>query len=107
MNIQTSSFVDTRTDVQEFAIRIYRSTTTVQLTRRLLVRSILDHNSYNRTFGGNLLVTYRVNAGTAFYVGYDDRLRQGDRINASVFPSADYLHTNKAVFAKLQVLFRY
>ena len=45
--------------------------TTYQLTDRLLVRNISEYNMFDRTFGLNLLLTYRVNAGTVFYIGYD------------------------------------
>ena len=77
------------------------------LAPRALIRNILDYNDYDRTLGGNLLFTYRVNAGTAFYVGYDDRFKQGDRINAELLPVETLRRTNRAVFAKLQVLLRY
>ena len=63
------------TNTDEFTIRIYRLLTTYQFTDRLLLRNIIDYNNYERTLGGNLLLTYRVNAGTAFYVGYDDRYK--------------------------------
>jgi len=54
-----------------------------------------------------VLLTYRVNAGTAFYVGYDDRYRQGDRINADLLRTGELRRTNRALFTKLQVLLRY
>ncbi len=106
--LTASNFTDTRINKKEFDIRIYRSQTTYQFTERLLLRSILDYNDYDRTLGGNLLVTYRVNSGTAFYIGYDDRYRQADRINSVLYGSTtDYTRTNRAFFAKLQVLLRY
>jgi hypothetical protein len=76
-------------------------------TPRALIRNILDYNDYDRTLGGNVLFTYRVNAGTAFYLGYDDRFKQGDRINAELLPVETLRRTNRALFAKLQVLLRY
>ena len=104
--VSTSRLVDPRDDTEVFDIGIYRSQTTYQFTERLLVRSIIDYNDYDKTIGGNMLVTYRVNAGTAFYVGYDDRYRQGDRVNPTLLPTTDLQRTNRALFAKLQVLFR-
>jgi hypothetical protein len=71
------------------------------------VRNILESDSFDRKFGANLLVTYRVNAGTVFFIGYDDRYRQGDRIDSNVLPGTRYERTNRAVFSKLQYLFRY
>ena len=73
----------------------------------LLLRNIFDYNNYDKTLGTNMLLTYRVNAGTAFYVGYDDRYKQGSLIDPSLFPTSDLMRTNRAVFAKMQVLFRY
>ncbi len=106
--LTTSSFTDVRTNTQEFAIKIYRLLTTYQFTDRLLLRNITDYNDYDRTLGGNLLLTYRVNAGTALFVGYDDRYRSANQVNAVLYPGdEDYTRTSRAIFAKLQVLFRY
>ena len=65
------------------------------------------YNSFDKTLGLNLLVTYRVNAGTVFYLGYDDRYRQGRLISETLFPTTEYERTNRAFFTKLQYLFRY
>lgn len=106
MNLNTSRFIDVRTDRQEFDVRIFRSRTTYQFTNRLLVRNIIEYNTFDRTLGGNLLVTYRVNAGTVFFVGYDDHYREGRRINELMYPTRSLLRENRAVFTKLQYLFR-
>jgi hypothetical protein len=105
--ITTSRFVDTRNGHEEFDVKIVRVLTTYQFTDRLLIRNITEHNSFDKTVGANLLVTYRVNAGTVFYVGYDDRYRHGDMIDPALFPQADYQRTNRAIFTKLQYLFRH
>ena len=108
LGLTTSSFTDVRTNTHEFAIRIYRLLTTYQFTERLLLRNIIDYNNYDRTLGGNILLTYRVNSGTALYVGYDDRYREGFKINSALYPgNEDYTRTSRAIFAKLQYLFRY
>jgi hypothetical protein len=107
LNLNRSTFTDVRTDTEEFDIKIIRAQTSYQMTDRLTIRNILDHNTYDRTVGANLLMTYRVNSGTVFYLGYDDRYRQGDRIEESPFPTAQYQRTNKAIFTKLQYLLRY
>jgi hypothetical protein len=60
----------------------------------------------NHTIFQNFLVTYRVNSGTVFYVGYDDRFKQGDAISPTLFPDSSYRRTNRAVFTKFQYLFR-
>ena len=108
LGVTTSRFTDVRTGTDEFAIRIYRLLTTFQFTERLLLRSIVDYNDYDRTLGGNVLLTYRVNSGTALYVGYDDRYREGFKVNSALYPgNEDYTRTSRAIFAKLQYLFRF
>ena len=108
LNLTTSSFRNLTTNSSEFAIRIYRLLTTYQFTDRLLLRNIIDYNTYDRTLGGNLLLTYRVNSGTALYIGYDDRYKSAVKINSALYPGdEDYTRTNRAIFAKLQYLFRY
>ena len=90
-------------------MRIMRSTTTYQFTPRLLIRNITELNTgdgSNHTLFENILVTYRVNSGTVFYVGYDDRYKEGNAINAQLFSDPTYRRTNRAIFTKLQYLFR-
>jgi hypothetical protein len=107
LTVTTSRFVDTRIGYEEFDVKIARVLATYQFTDRLLVRNITEHNTFDKTFGQNLLLTYRVNAGTVFFLGYDDRYRHGDRINPALFPGSDYRRTNRAIFTKLQYLLRY
>ena len=107
LGLNTSRLTDPRSHTEVFDIHIFRAQTTYQFTPRTLIRNIMEYNDHDRTLGGNLLFTYRVNAGTAFYLGYDDRFKQGNRINAELLPVEDLRRTNRAVFAKLQVLFRY
>jgi hypothetical protein len=109
--LSTSRFVDERADLPAtvFDVKIIRSTTTYQFTPRLLLRGISEFNvgvGSNHTVFQNLLVTYRVNSGTVFYLGYDDRFRQGNAINDGVFTDTAYRRTNRALFTKLQYLFR-
>ena len=106
MSLDASRFVDTRSDTEEFDVKIWRAFSTYQFTDRLLVRNIIEYNSFDRTFGLNLLFTYRVNAGTVFYVGYDDRLEEGFRIDEEIFPTRDFERTRRAFFTKFQYLFR-
>jgi hypothetical protein len=106
LSFNTTRFTDVRTGAEVFDVKILDARTTYQFTERLLLRHILEHNTLNRTLGMNLLATYRVNAGTVFFLGYDDRFRQGDRIDVAAFPTAEYTRTNRALFTKLQYLFR-
>ena len=106
-SVAASRFVDTRNSRDEFDVKILRSLSTYQFTERLLLRNITEHNTLDKTVGENLLLTYRVNAGTVFYLGFDTRYRHGDQINPTLFPRDTYRRTNRAVFTKLQYLFRY
>ncbi len=106
-SVAASRFIDTRSGREEFDVEILRSLSTYQFTERLLLRNITEHNTLDKTIGQNLLLTYRVNAGTVFYLGFDTRYRHGDQISATIFPTETYMRTNRAIFTKLQYLFRY
>jgi len=64
----------------------------------------------------NVLFTYRVNAGTVFYGGYDDHYQQADRLGNDLdgdgiddpfLLTQDFRRTNRAIFMKVQYLFRF
>ena len=117
INVDTNRFVDVRGgDALVFDVNIFRTLTTYQFTDRLLLRNISEYNSFDRKLSLNFLFTYRVNAGTVFYVGYDDRYQQADRIvrdrdgdgvDDRFFHTTELRRTNRALFTKLQYLFRY
>ena len=103
-------------DVKEFDVKIVRGTTTYQVTEKLGFRNILEFNSLDKTVDLNLLATYRVNAGTVFFIGYDDHYQQadliegdrdGDGVDEQLFFNSDLRRTNRAIFIKLQYLLRY
>ena len=107
INVNLSRLVDPRTDAEVFDVKIFRTETTYQFTERLLLRNIMEYNTFDRTLDANLLVTYRVNSGTVFYVGYDDHYEQGNRIDPLLFPTSEFRQTNRAFFTKFSYLFRY
>ncbi len=117
INLDTNRFIDVRnSDLLVFDINIFRALTTYQFTDRFLLRNISEYNSFDQRLSLNFLLTYRVNAGTAFYVGYDDRYQQADHIVRDLdgngiddrfFQSTALRRTNRAFFTKLQYLFRY
>ena len=118
INLSTSDFIDARTgDELLFDVKILRALSTYQFTDRFSVRSIAEYNTFAETVGMNWLGTYRLNAGTAFYLGYDDHYQQadhllgdidGDGIDEPFFPmTTAYQQTNRAIFMKMQYLFRY
>ncbi len=90
-----------------FDVKIYRWRATYQFTNRLLLRHIGEHNTLNGTLGNNLLLTYRINAGTVAFLGYDDRYLRGSLLDAMLFPTRRFERTNRAFFTKVSYLFRY
>ncbi len=112
LNVNTSRLVDPSTMQDVFDVKIYRTFATYQFTERLLLRNIMEFNTFDRTLGANLLLTYRVNSGTVFFIGYDDRYQQGDLIfdddnDDPIFFTTDFERTNRAFFMKISYLFRY
>ena len=119
INLNTSRLLDPRNDDElVFDVKIVRALSTYQFTERLSLRNIVEYNTLQKSTGLNLLASYRVNAGTVFYIGVDDRFRQADRILGEdidgdglsdyLFPSITTMQrTNRAFFTKLQYLFRY
>ena len=61
-------------------MKILRARTDIQFSDRLALRNIVEFNTLDETFDFNVLLNYRVNAGTVFYVGYDDHYMQADLI---------------------------
>ena len=99
-----------------FNIKIIRAQNYLQVTDRLGIRNITAWNTEDETLDLNILFNYRVNAGTVFFVGYDDHYQQadlikGDRdddgIDEQLFFRDNLRQTNRAVFIKLQYLLRY
>ena len=111
ISVDTSRFTDpTRDDAEVFDVKIFRAQTTYQISNPLLVRNITEYDTFDKQFDFNVLLTYRVNGGTVFYVGYDDHYQQADQIedlDEQLFLSNDLRRTNRAIFTKLQYLFRY
>ena len=118
INITTNRFTDPRHGGGAvFDVRIYRALTTYQFSNRLLFRNISEYNTLRGKLDLNFLLTYRVNAGTVFYAGYDDHYQQADRIDGDLLDWHEVgggrsswtwrQRTNRAVFLKFQYLFRY
>lgn len=111
VRLNSTRFIDVRTNTPAFDVKIYYAKSSYQLTPRLLVRNILEVNTLNRTLLVNLVGTYRVNAGTVFFVGYDDRYRGDASLLGRTEPDrsesgTSRQRTSRAIFAKLQYLYR-
>jgi hypothetical protein len=113
INLNAQRLTDPRNGHDEiFNVKTLRGAGNLQLTDRLTMRNITEYNTSTKTFGFNLLFTYRVNAGTVFYAGYNDRYQERSRIDAPnsvepLFPTDTFERTNQQFFAKFQYLFRY
>lgn len=111
LSLTTSRFTDSRNNNEQvFNVKITRLQTTYQLTDRLRVRNITEYDTFDTQLDFNLLITYRVNGGTVFYVGYDDHYRQDrfiEDFEDQRFLHSNFRRTNRAIFTKLQYLFRY
>ena len=113
VGVDFSHLQDPRSDTEVFDVKIYRAFTTYQFTERLLLRNILEYNTFDKTVDANILVTYRVNSGTVLFVGYDDHYQQGDFIDFGETIAERFLvsnnleRTNRAFFTKFSYLFRY
>ena len=103
-------------DAEIFDVRILRATTNLQITDRLGLRNIAEFNSQDETVDFNVLFNYRVDAGTVFYLGYDDHFQQadliegdrdGDGLEEQLFFTTGQRRTSRAFFIKLQYLLRY
>ena len=90
-----------------FNVKIFRSRAYYQLSNRLMLRHIMEHNTLRGALGNNVLLTYRINAGTAAFLGYDDRFLRGSQLDATLFPTRHFERTNRAVFTKVSYLFRF
>ena len=102
--------------VEAFDVKILRASTTYQITPKLGLRNIMEVDSFDKQFDFNLLATYRINAGSVFFLGYDDHYQQanliegdpdGDGFDQQLFFNDDLRRTNRAIFVKLQYLLRY
>jgi hypothetical protein len=116
LNLNASRLMDPRDDSEVFDVKILRARTDYQFTDRLALRNITEFNTLDETFDFNVLVNYRINAGTVFYLGYDDHYQQadliegdrdGDGIDDQLFLSEELRRTNRAIFVKLRYLLRY
>ena len=102
-----SRFVNPVNGTEIFDLQIYRWRATYQFTDHLLLRHIMEHNTFTGALGNNMLLTYRINAGTVAFLGYDDRYQRGFEINEMFFPTNQLKRTNRAFFTKISYLFRY
>lgn len=92
------------TDEEFFSGYILRMRTNYQFTRQLFARVIVQYNDFSERFEVDPLVTYKINAFSALYVGSTHDFNSYERLNN---PSAQFFRqSNRQLFLKLQYLFR-
>jgi hypothetical protein len=115
------SRLDTRSGARVFTERQFRTKVNYQFSRFLSLRAIVDYKAEfgdttladiedKRKWGADVLVTYLVNPGTAFYVGYTDRYENLAIVGSppSLFRSrSPDLSVGRQVFVKLSYLWRF
>ncbi len=105
-----------------FVNHLARSRLNYQFTRALSLRAIVDFNGVlqnpalvdlarQKRVTGDVLLTYLIHPGTAFYVGYTDRL-ENLRLNPGMPPTVAAIGfpsttTARQFFAKVSYLFRF
>jgi len=109
LSINLSRFRDVRAveEKNEFSVEIYRTRVTYQFTDRLQLRNILEYDTYAGKIGVNVLASYQIDAGTVFFLGYDDRFQEAININDEIYDTTRLRRTSRAFFMKIAYLFRY
>jgi hypothetical protein len=83
---------------------IIRSKTTYQFTKRLFLRSIIEYNDYWDEVTTDILLSYFVNHGTVFFLGYGGLFeKEYDPINNRYL---DFQQSKRSFFIKLSYLWR-
>lgn len=78
---------------------IFRTRTSLQFTRELFLRLVVQYNDFSRRFDVEPLLTYKVNPFTLFFVGSSLAYRDYDQ-------PRQFAQTSRQFFAKFQYLFR-
>ena len=109
---QTLSFDQVTFDRRDTGERVYRvrilnSKTTYQFTRELFLRGIIQYDSSRSRVLTDTLLSYEMNPGSVFYLGYGSLLEQRDyRDDVWVLGSGQYRESQRGFFAKVSYLVR-
>ena len=108
-----------RSESTIFDNHIVRSRVNYQFTRELSLRAILDYNAVlsdpslvalDRTkhLAADLLLTYLIHPGTAFYIGYTDGYDSIQLDSSGIIPiNSPTTSTGRQFFVKTSYLFRF
>jgi hypothetical protein len=106
-----SSVIYARMDSRErdeelFAGYIQRNRISLNFTRNLFLRLIVQYDDFDEQVDVEPLVTYRVNPFTVFYVGSSSRYRNFQADDYTNISNDDWQMSERQYFAKLQYQFR-
>jgi hypothetical protein len=75
---RNDTFYKTRGGELEYKVNVLTQRIGYQITRHLSLRLITDYNDYDKQVYNSILLSYQLNPGTVFYVGFDDNQIQDD-----------------------------
>jgi hypothetical protein len=84
-----------------FSGYIFRTRTSLQVTRELSLRVVVQYDDFDQALGLEPLLTYRLNPFSLFYLGSSLAYQDLDLPNRSLTP------TSRQIFTKLQYLLRW
>ena len=99
-----SHMKDRNTGESIFSGYIARMRVKYQFSRRFFFRTVVQYNDFRRRINIDPLLTYRLNAFTAVYLGATHQMNQFSRVSD---PASRYFHeSSRQIFFKLQYLVR-
>jgi hypothetical protein len=75
---RNDTFYKTKGGELEYRVNVLTQRIGYQITRNLSLRLITDYNDYDKEIYNSILLSYQLNPGTVFYVGFDDNQAQDD-----------------------------
>lgn len=101
-----SELMDRETGEEFFSGYIARARVGYQFTRRFFMRTVVQYNDFSEQLEVDPLVTYKINAFTAFHVGSTHDFDRFDRPGQPDDPSRFFRQSSRQFFFKFQYLFR-
>ena len=95
---KNDTFFKTKGGELEYKINVLTQRISYQITRHLSIRLITDYNDYDKEIYNSLLLSYQLNPGTVFYLGFDD--------NQTKDESGIYRIEGRSVFVKFSYWWR-
>ncbi len=90
-----------------YRVRILNTKTTYQFTRELFLRGIIQYDSSRSRVLTDTLLSYEMNPGSVFYLGYGSLIEQRDyRDDGWVLGTGRYRESQRGLFAKVSYLVR-